>query len=63
MPPGGGWLRDPGPPVGVLQSAAHRRAESRFWGIFIIAASRRVLGVTGVVSESRVYTLHRASLC
>ena len=39
MPPGGGWLRDPCPPVGVLQqSAAHRRAESRFWGIFIIAA-------------------------
>ena len=26
-----------GPPVGVLRSAAHRRAESRFWGVFIFA--------------------------
>ena len=23
--------------MGVLRSAAHRRAESRFWGVFIIA--------------------------
>ena len=34
-----------GPPVGVLRSAAHRRAESRFWGAFIIAVYRAsVLG-------------------
>ena len=34
-----------GPPVGVLRSAAHRRAESRFWGVFIIAVHRAsVLG-------------------
>jgi hypothetical protein len=29
-----------GPLVGVLWSAAHRRAESRFWGGFIIAVQR-----------------------
>ena len=35
-----------GPPVGVLWSAAHRRAESRFWGVFIIAVHRAfVLGL------------------
>ena len=35
-----------GPPVGVLRSAAHRRAESRFWGVFIIAVHRAfVLGL------------------
>ena len=34
-----------GPLVGVLRSAAHRRAESRFWGVFIIAVHRAsVLG-------------------
>ena len=26
--------------MGVLRSAAHRRAESRFWGVFIIAVHR-----------------------
>ncbi len=41
--PGGVAAR--GPPVGVLRSAAHRRAESRFWGVFIIAVHRAsVLG-------------------
>ena len=36
------------PPVGVLRSAAHRRAESRFWGVFIIAVHRAfVLGLGG----------------
>jgi len=35
-----------GPPVGVLRSAAHRRAESRFWGVFVIAVHRAfVLGL------------------
>ena len=35
-----------GPLVGVLWSAAHRRAESRFWGVFIIAVHRAfVLGL------------------
>ena len=35
-----------GPPVGVLRSVAHRRAESRFWGVFIIAVHRAfVLGL------------------
>ena len=37
-----------GPPVGVLRSAAHRRAESRFLGrlLFIIAVHRAfVLGL------------------
>ena len=35
-----------GPPVGVLRSAAHRRAESRFWGVFIFAVHRAfVLGL------------------
>ena len=38
MPRGGVAAR--GPPVGVLRSAAHRRAESRFWGVFIIAVHR-----------------------
>jgi len=47
MAPGGmaAW----GPPVGVLRSVAHRRAESRFlgdWGVFIIAVHRAfVLGL------------------
>jgi hypothetical protein len=32
--------------VGVLRSVAHRRAESRFWGVFIIAVHRAfVLGL------------------
>jgi hypothetical protein len=32
----------------VLRSAAHRRAESRFWGVFIIAVHRAfVLGLGG----------------
>ena len=44
MPRGGMAAR--GPPVGVLRSAAHRRAESRFWGVFIIAVHRAfVLGL------------------
>ena len=36
-----------GPPVGVLRSAAHRRAESRFWGVFHHRRTRRafVLGL------------------
>ena len=38
MPRGGVAAR--GPPVGVLRSAAHRRAESRVWGVFIIAVHR-----------------------
>ena len=43
-PGGDGCVR--GPPVGVLRSAAHRRAESRFWGVFIIAVHRAfVLGL------------------
>ena len=42
--PGGMAAR--GPPVGVLRSVAHRRAESRFWGVFIIAVHRAfVLGL------------------
>jgi len=42
--PGGVAAR--GPPVGVLRSVAHRRAESRFWGVFIIAVHRAfVLGL------------------
>ena len=41
--PGGVAARGP---VGVLRSAAHRRAESRFWGVFIIAVHRAfVLGL------------------
>ena len=47
--------------MGVLRSAAHRRAESRFWGVFIIAVHRAfVLGLgarhRGIVelSEDRV---------
>ena len=46
MPRGGVAAR--GPLVGVLRSAAHRRAESRFWGVFIylIAVHRAfVLGL------------------
>ena len=44
MPRGGMAAR--GPPVGVLRSAAHRRAESRFWGVFIFAVHRAfVLGL------------------
>ena len=32
--------------MGVLRSAAHRRAESRSWGVFIIAVHRAfVLGL------------------
>ena len=47
-----------GPPVGVLRSAAHRRAESRFWGVFIIAVHRAfVLGLgarhRGIVELSK----------
>ena len=43
MPRGGVAARGP---VGVLRSAAHRRAESRFWGVFIIAVHRAfVLGL------------------
>ena len=42
--PGGVAAR--GPPVGVLRSVARRRAESRFWGVFIIAVHRAfVLGL------------------
>ena len=42
--PGGVTAR--GPPVGVLRSVARRRAESRFWGVFIIAVHRAfVLGL------------------
>ena len=42
--PGGMAAR--GPPVGVLRFAAHRQAESRFWGVFIIAVHRAfVLGL------------------
>ena len=41
-----------GPPVGVLRSAAHRRAESRFWGVFIFAVHRAfVLGLGGPASR------------
>ena len=59
--PGGGWLAARGPPVGVLRSAAHRRAESRFWGVFIIAVhpvplcwvrGRPGIAVTGIVELS-----------
>ena len=39
--PRGGWLREVR--QGVLRSAAHRRAESRFWGVFIIAVHRAFL--------------------
>ena len=42
----GGGVAARGPPVGVLRSVAHRRAESRFWGVFIIAVHRAfVLGL------------------
>ena len=42
--PGGVAAR--GPPVGVLRSVAHRRAESRFGGVFIIAVHHAfVLGL------------------
>ena len=45
MPGGDGCTRSAG---GVLWSAAHRRAESRFWGVFIIAVHRAfVLGLGG----------------
>ena len=46
-PGGDGCARSAGgTPVGVLRSAAHRRAESRFWGVFIIAVHRAfVLGL------------------
>ena len=41
-----------GPPVGVLRSVARRRAESRFWGVFIIAVHRAfVLGFGGPASR------------
>ena len=41
-----GVAANTGPSVGVLRSAAHRRAESRFWGVFIIAVHRAfVLGL------------------
>ena len=55
MPRGGMAAR--GPPVGVLRSAAHRRAESRFRGVFIIAVHRAfVLGLgarhRGIVERS-----------
>ena len=45
--PRGGWLREVRRcAVGVLRSAAHRRAEYRFWGVFIIAVHRAfVLGL------------------
>ena len=44
MPRGGVAAR--GPLVGVLRSVAHRRAESRFWGVFIIVVHRAfVLGL------------------
>ena len=36
--PLGGWMAARGPPVGVLRCAAHRRAESRFWGVYFIIA-------------------------
>jgi hypothetical protein len=54
MPRGGVAAR--GPPVGVLRSAAHRRAESR--GVFTIAVHRAfVLGLgarhRGIVELSR----------
>ena len=58
MPRGGAWLREVRRPVGVLRSAAHRRAESRFWGVFIIAVHRAfVLGLgarhRGIVELSK----------
>ena len=39
-------MRSAGGRAGLLRSAAHRRAESRFWGVFIIAVHRAfVLGL------------------
>ena len=44
--PGGGWLREVRRWACCAVCAAHRRAESRFWGVFIIAVHRAfVLGL------------------
>ena len=44
--PGGRWLRDRSAGGRAAVCAAHRRAESRFWGVFIIAVHRAfVLGL------------------
>ena len=55
--------------MGVLRSAAHRRAESRVWGVFIIAVHRAfVLGLgprqRGIVKLSgRVVRCVTVSAC
>ena len=55
MPRGGLAARGPSAGVGVLRSAAHRRAESRFWGGFLIAAHRAfVLGLGGAAVEAYI---------
>jgi hypothetical protein len=38
--PRGGWLREVRRWACCAVCAAHRRAESRFWGVFIIAVHR-----------------------
>ena len=48
--PGGVAAR--GPPVGVLRSVARRRAESRFWGVFIAVHVHRAF-VLGLGSRHR----------
>ena len=40
--------------MGVLRSAAHRRAESRLWGVFIIAVHRAFVLGLGVRHRSIV---------
>ena len=48
--------------MGVLWSAAHRRAESRFWGVFIIAVHRAF--VLGLGARHRgIAELSRGELC
>ena len=49
--------------MGVLRSAAHRRAESRFWGVFIIAVHRAFVLGLGARHRGIVELSERIDVC
>ena len=49
--------------MGVLRSAAHRRAESRFWGVFIIAVYTVPLCWVWGPSIAVLWSCQRIEMC
>ena len=49
--------------MGVLRSAAHRRAESRFWGVFIITVHRAFVLGLGAQHRGIVELCQRIEMC